>query len=475
MCIRDSTCSGERSRRNRLLLPQDAAAQEEIFLDAPYIHQNNEPKYHALLLRAQEYAKRHRLHCLWFQAVDRFCAAAEVPKDPQKAEAKRMRMLQFHDQKTAGMPGLCPLYKGLNLRVTEKIVRNSTIKILKHTSCTVVDWRLHELDRKQTSASQNVEARFLDYLPEVIVVKFEDVDWQLRGFGVGELPIFPEEHECVLNKETQSKVLRRGFRLLPDFASTAFMVQGASLRAALADCGDVDAAGSVRAMVNAYVILSRVKRAHGLALLRAFSPELFATGVAPGPHCLLKFLHASDNTDTNATYDTSAAQDEFKYRGGKVAARAKFVEQHGMPLKCHGCKNRLGPDSYGRGRNAEVADDDDYESFLLQGCWTEESLRKAWEQGCRRRCRECLKLQSTPAAEKTKECEQCQQMFPEEIQSTICLGCAQWRQQVEHWCEKCGKNKSWDEVHFCITRTLARTPFRSEALAVSFANLVRLK
>jgi len=230
-------CQTERERRCRLFTPQDAECQQDVFLEAPYVHQNNEPKYHALLLRAQEYAKRRQIHCLWFQAVDRICNTAEIPKDPQKLKAKRERFLQFHDQKTAGMPGLCPLYRGLKMRTTEKIRKSKAIVVLKHTPCTVVGWRLHELDQLKVATSAG--ARFLDYLPDVIFVQFADVVWQLKGLEPGVLPIFPEEHEWTINKETDSKAIRRGFKLLPDFACTAFMVQGTSLLAALADCGDV--------------------------------------------------------------------------------------------------------------------------------------------------------------------------------------------------------------------------------------------
>ena len=51
-------CTAERQRRNRLIEPKDARIKERPFIDAPYIHQHNEPKYHALLLRAVEHAKR---------------------------------------------------------------------------------------------------------------------------------------------------------------------------------------------------------------------------------------------------------------------------------------------------------------------------------------------------------------------------------------------------------------------------------
>ena len=51
-------CNIERQRRNRLLEPNDKRLHEEPFLSAPYVHKNNDPKYHAMLLRALESAKR---------------------------------------------------------------------------------------------------------------------------------------------------------------------------------------------------------------------------------------------------------------------------------------------------------------------------------------------------------------------------------------------------------------------------------
>ena len=45
-------CKAERERRNRLVHEDDARLKAEPYLSAPYIHQNNEPKYHAMLLRA---------------------------------------------------------------------------------------------------------------------------------------------------------------------------------------------------------------------------------------------------------------------------------------------------------------------------------------------------------------------------------------------------------------------------------------
>ena len=47
-------CKEQRARRNRLIDAKDTRIHEEPFLSAPYVHQNNTPKYHAMLLRAQE-------------------------------------------------------------------------------------------------------------------------------------------------------------------------------------------------------------------------------------------------------------------------------------------------------------------------------------------------------------------------------------------------------------------------------------
>ena len=128
--------STERRRRCRLLSPNDPRVSQEPFLSAPYIHQNNEPKYHVSLLRAQEHAKRNALRpqrILWVVAQDK-------PKDEHEfkqlnavqIQQQRRRWLQRHDQDTAGAPCIFPLYNGLYVRATEKISKK--LSILKHHS-----------------------------------------------------------------------------------------------------------------------------------------------------------------------------------------------------------------------------------------------------------------------------------------------------------------------------------------------------
>ena len=262
-----SQCRNERERRNRLVEAGDPRVLEEPFLSAPYIHRNNVPKYHAMLLRAEEHAKRTHNFRIWFAAQDTPCNPAEIGKNPEQVKAKLARFLQFHDQQTEGIPGLCLLYPGLQMRVTAKIMKNSKVTILKHTPCTVVGWELHSHDKVIVDEKGE---RFLTYQPKTIFVKFENCDWQIGSLPPGVFPMFPVTKTWDLNKQSGVKVRRKGYTLVPDFACTAFMMQGTSLPAALADCGDVLTQGSMSDMMTAYVILSRVKKVGGLLLLRVF-------------------------------------------------------------------------------------------------------------------------------------------------------------------------------------------------------------
>ena len=115
----------------------------------------------------------------------------------------------------------------------------------------------------------------MHYLPFVIFVHIDDATFQVPGLPHGVFPFSPVEHTWELSKETGAKIHRKGFTLVPDFASTAFMIQGTSLNAMLADCGGLWKAFTLTDMVTAYVILSRIKSATGLLLLRAFAVHLF--------------------------------------------------------------------------------------------------------------------------------------------------------------------------------------------------------
>ena len=94
-------------------------------------------------------------------------------------------------------------------------------------------------------------------------------------------PQFPVYRAWELNVAEGSNVKRHGFTLLPEYASTAFMFQGATLRAAVSDCGDVADAGGLSELMTTYVIIIRVKSANDLLLVRVFCPNLFQKGGSP--------------------------------------------------------------------------------------------------------------------------------------------------------------------------------------------------
>ena len=102
-------------------------------------------------------------------------------------------------------------------------------------------------------------------MPRCIYLKFARATWAIdQRLGPGVWPPFPVYRTWELNAAQGSNIKRHGFTLVPDFASTAFMIQGATLPAAIADCGDVSAAGGLPELMTTYVILSRVKSANGL-------------------------------------------------------------------------------------------------------------------------------------------------------------------------------------------------------------------
>ena len=122
-----SACQAERTRRCRLVKEHDPRVLQEPFLSAPYVHQNNLPKYHAMLLRAVEWAKRsgeNPQQILWVRAQDTPCNSRDIGSTPEAIDKKLVRFLHYHDQKTEGIPGIFPSYQGLQIRVTEKIKKS---------------------------------------------------------------------------------------------------------------------------------------------------------------------------------------------------------------------------------------------------------------------------------------------------------------------------------------------------------------
>ena len=361
------SCKQHRDNRNRLVATGDTRVTQAPFLESPYVHKNNDPKYHALLLRAVEHAKRNVTgpkQILWFQAQDTILNPAEVAATEAELEQKLRRFLQYNDQKTAGIPGLFPLYHDMNVRITEKLAKNHKVTMLKHSPCKVVGWLLHPDDRETTSASQ----RRLNHLPLCIYIKFPNATWQvLPDMEPGVFPLKPVDRQWDINAKTGTKARRKGYTLLPDYASTSHLIQGETLEAELAECGDVFDTPPLKDMLSAYVVLSRVKRAVGLLLLRAFSLYLFRHGPPPGPHCLMKLLREKlTKTDNAAEYTQSDAKAEFASLQATRTEERERRKQVGVVWPCFDCQKEYPTEVYcGTTTNAERK----YQDCVAHGHW----------------------------------------------------------------------------------------------------------
>ena len=108
----------------------------------------------------------------------------------------------------------------------------------------------------------------LNYLPCCIYVKFENADWNIHSkLDDGVYPMKPTTKTWVLNKQTDARIERKGFQLIPDYACTAHLIQGMTLEGIMADCGDVMDAPNLKRMLAAYVAMSRVRKADALLIV----------------------------------------------------------------------------------------------------------------------------------------------------------------------------------------------------------------
>ena len=102
----------------------------------------------------------------------------------------------------------------------------------------------------------------LTKMPQAVYLHFHNATWTVHaddGKGVNTLTTVSRTWE--VNKETHVKVQNTGFFLVPNFASTAHMVQGLSLEAALVGIVTRDEAEQPTddIQVASYVVLSRAR------------------------------------------------------------------------------------------------------------------------------------------------------------------------------------------------------------------------
>nr|MCS5703195.1 hypothetical protein [Acidobacteriota bacterium] len=254
-----TTCQHTRKDK-RVALYDDEPATESLrlkpFDTAPGLYLYNVPRYETILLRAREYAKANEFKLYWLYAQDVPLHRGDRDLSEEDLHKKRMRWLGNHDQKTGHLSSVCPLAKGMPIRLLDNIDKRR--QLFRGRKGYIQDWIPHpETDIEDTPDGDLVYSK----LPKLIYVKFPGATWRVHtDLEVGVFPIQPRSRTWQLrNNNSDFAVRRTGFCLIPDFGATAHMCQGQTLDAAFVDALEAWTSVNSDMQVSVYVMLSRVK------------------------------------------------------------------------------------------------------------------------------------------------------------------------------------------------------------------------
>ena len=244
-------CRAERVKRQRVLTKANSLPPElrrKPFDSAPALYTFNVPRYFATNLRAKEYAKQRKVQLSW-------CYARDVPLHPEdrdlpqeKLEAKLFTWLRRHDQETGHIPSIYPLAVGMSVRSTENIDRER--QLYRGRKGVIHGWTL-----TADCIPQEVNGEFvLNALPLLVYIQFPDAMWRIGNLPVGVYPLKRRSRTWKVNKYTGIEARRTGFCMLPNFGSTAHMIQGATLEAAFADLQHWSSKASMTSQIAAYLV-----------------------------------------------------------------------------------------------------------------------------------------------------------------------------------------------------------------------------
>ena len=244
-------CAKAREERRRVLrLGQDnyPEIKQKPFVDAPAVFACNVPKYFAVLLRAREYAKQNGLQLSWCIARDMPLFRDDRDLPEEKLHKKRCKWLEKHDQQTNHLSSLFPLVMGLPVRLTDSIDRLR--KLFRGRRGYIVGWAPHPNETKE-----DVDGEFLlSHQPQAIYIKFPGASWRIsEDLDVGVYPVTYVSRSWKVNRKTGVAARRTGFFLIPDFGSTAHMIQGQTLEGVLPDAESHVAAAGPSTHIGAYI------------------------------------------------------------------------------------------------------------------------------------------------------------------------------------------------------------------------------
>ena len=220
---------------------------------------------------------------------------------------------------------MLPLVRGLPVFLTNHIDRSEKA-LLRGRAGTLLGW---QLDDKEPQPPQDRD-HFLRYAPKCVYVQFHDTltdgqqilpGWSIVGLGRGVYAISPKPEYWYLDaKQSYShiRISRHQLPIAPDFARTAYSMQGFTL---LAGKIDLQLSKNMDA-VTAYVAMSRFKTADDILILQPFALEVFQQGAPQQAELLLKYIGLENKEDIHA--DIAALQARMEEE--RAAKRLKTTQ-----------------------------------------------------------------------------------------------------------------------------------------------------
>ena len=198
--------------------------------------------------------------------------------------AEKLQWLQRHDKECGGLYGVLPLCVGMPVRATDHLDRKRGI--LKGTKGLVVGWS--EI-ADETPAPEGVVC---NALPAVVYVKFETAtSWQIPGMPDSNVyPVGPCRRVWYLDWQRKSpklRVSRTQFPLAPQFAITAHVAQGQTIKEGVMTDLCIGPMGNP---FTVYVAITCVQGRGKLLIFRPFDAAPFQKGIGLGRDLLLRHL-----------------------------------------------------------------------------------------------------------------------------------------------------------------------------------------
>jgi hypothetical protein len=298
--------------------------------------------------------------------------------DDKNLRAKKVEWLNRHDKESGDLFGSLPLVQGMAVCLTDHVDR-STKALLRGTSGILVGW---ELDPREPTPPIDTDHHLLHH-PKAIYVKFETEingvnmtpDWNIAGMENGIYCITPatKPWKLKLSKKNVVHISRRQLPIAPDYARTAYSMQGFNLRSCKIDLnlGGMDP-------VTGYVAATRFKRADDVIILQPFDIKIFQKGAPDQPQLLMRHLAGEDISDGLAALhkkikeQTAAQQQQKKQRANQNRSETQKRNWEGMTAEE---RQRRAPKPQKQQRANENRSEKQKRSW--EGMTTEERQRRA--------------------------------------------------------------------------------------------------